>query len=325
MPMKILVTGADGFIGSHLTEKLVESGHSVKALCMYNSLGSRGWLDTISRSNEIESIFGDIRDQNFIKSATKNVDLIFNLAALISIPYSYLAPRSYFETNVLGTLNICNSVLENNVGKLIQISTSEVYGSAIYTPIDESHPLQAQSPYSASKISSDAVAFSYLKTFELPLIIARPFNVFGPRQSIRALIPSIIIQIIRKSNVVEVGNLSSIRDYTFVSDTINGLIKLIDVEQTLNPTFNIGTGVGVTGNDLFEIIAKITDYSGTVKVTESRHRPENSEVDKLICNFDKIHRTTNFKPEIDLETGLIRTIEWFKENSRRYPDINIYS
>ena len=239
----ILITGADGFIGSHLTELMVREGFNVTALSMYNSFNDWGWLEKVECKNDIEIISGDIRDPDFCKKITKGKDIVFHLAALIGIPYSYLAPQSYVDTNIKGTMNICQSSLNNNVQKLIHTSTSEVYGTAKYVPIDEKHPTQAQSPYSASKISADAMAMSFHNSFDLPLVIARPFNTYGPRQSSRAIIPTIITQIASGNNKIKLGDLSPTRDFNYVDDTCRGFISLAECGESIGQTVNIGSNI----------------------------------------------------------------------------------
>ena len=246
---RVLVTGADGFIGSHLSELLFAQGYSVKALSQYNSFNHWGWLEDVECVNEIEILNGDIRDPHFCRNATKNVDIVFHLAALIAIPYSYVAPSSYVDTNVMGTLNICQAAVDNTVRRLIHVSTSEVYGTAQYVPIDEKHPLQPQSPYSASKIGADAVAMSFFSAFGLPLTIARPFNTYGPRQSARAVIPTIISQIANGKKQVKLGDVTPTRDFNYVADTCRGLLELARCGRAIGETVNIGSNFEISVGD----------------------------------------------------------------------------
>ena len=262
---KVLVTGADGFIGSHLTEMLVEEGYSVKALSQYNSFNYWGWLEDVSCLDEIEIVTGDIRDSNFCHEITKDVDIIFHLAALIAIPFSYIAPNSYIETNVNGTLNICQAALKNNVKRIIHTSTSEVYGSAQYVPIDEKHPLQPQSPYSASKISADAIANSFFYSFDLPLTIARPFNTFGPRQSARAVIPTIISQIANDEKNICLGDLTPTRDFNYVKDTCEGMLAILKCDEAIGEIFNIGSNQEISIGDTFRIICQLMEKDTWIK------------------------------------------------------------
>ncbi|HWU44831.1 MAG TPA: SDR family NAD(P)-dependent oxidoreductase, partial [Bdellovibrio sp.] len=264
MKKKVLVTGADGFIGSHLTEMLVEKGYQVRALTQYNSFNYWGWLDSNPVTKEIEVICGDIRDPFLCREILKEIDVVFHLAALIAIPYSYVAPQSYVETNVTGTLNICKAALDLNV-KVIHTSTSEVYGTAKYVPIDEEHPLQPQSPYSASKISADAMAMSFYNSFKLPLVIARPFNTYGPRQSARAVIPTIISQIAAGRKEINLGDLRPTRDFNYVTDTCRGFIALAQSERSIGKTVNIGSSYEISIKDTFELIKKIMKSQATVR------------------------------------------------------------
>lgn len=310
---KILVTGSDGFIGSHLTEALVEAGYDVRALVYYNSFNSNGWLDTVSCRNDIQIISGDIRDPLVCNHITKNIDVIFHLAALIAIPYSYAAPDSYIDTNVKGTLNICNAALANQVERVVTVSTSEVYGSAQYVPIDEQHPLQPQSPYSASKIGADAIAMSFYNSFNLPLVIARPFNTFGPRQSARAIIPTIISQIASGLKTIKVGDTKPTRDFNYVLDTVSGLMKLAFCSSIEGETVNIGSNYEISVEETLQLIAKLMNVDIDFVVDQERIRPVGSEVERLWCDNSKILKLTGFKPQYTFEAGLLKTIEWFKE------------
>lgn len=316
---KVLVTGADGFIGSHLVESLLEIGIKVKALCYYNSFNFWGWLDEIQHQN-LEIVSGDIRDYNFCLKITEEVDTIFHLAALIAIPYSYLAPDSYIDTNVKGTSNICLAAIKNNVSKVIHTSTSEVYGTARYVPIDEKHPLQAQSPYSASKIAADAMAMSYFNAFNLPLVIARPFNTYGPRQSARAIIPTIISQMAQGKKQISIGDLTPTRDLNFVKDTCSGFIALATAKNIEGETINIGSNYEVSMLDLFNLIKELMKADSVPVTDSSRIRPSKSEVTRLWCDNSKIKILTGFAPNFDLKTGLEQTVKWFvdPENLKKY-------
>jgi NAD dependent epimerase/dehydratase len=316
----VLVTGADGFIGSHLVEMLVKRGYKVKALSFYNSFNYWGWLEDINCLNDIEVLNGDIRDPHYCRHITKNVDIIFHLAALIAIPYSYVAPESYVSTNITGTLNICQAAKDNDVSRIIHTSTSEVYGTAQYVPIDEKHPLQAQSPYSASKIGADAMAMSYFNAFDLPISIARPFNTYGPRQSARAIIPTIISQIANGEQQIKLGDLSPTRDFNYVSDTCNGFISILESDNTIGETINIGSNFEISMADTLGIIKELMD-SDVEFITESqRLRPEKSEVFRLWCDNSNILNLTGFVPEIAIKEGLQKTIQWFTqaENLSKY-------
>jgi NAD dependent epimerase/dehydratase len=322
----VLVTGADGFIGSHLTEMLLSEGCKIKALSQYNSFNNWGWLEQLKDLNEIEVLSGDIRDPHYCLEITKGVDLIFHLAALIAIPYSYVAPSSYVETNISGTLNICQAALQNGCQKIIHTSTSEVYGSALYVPIDEKHPLQPQSPYSASKIGADNMAMSFFNAFNLPLTIARPFNTYGPRQSARAIIPSIISQIASGSKVIQVGDLSPTRDFNYVQDTCTGFVELAKSDETIGEIVNIGSNFEISIKDTFELIKKIMNSNVQFEVDPQRIRPQKSEVSRLWCDNSKIKQLTGFKPQFSMEYGLTKTIEWFAEPSNlNHYKTNLYN
>ena len=324
--MKVLVTGAEGFIGSHLTELLLKKNYDVTALAQYNSFNDLGWLERISKEDNkrLNIISGDIRDPFFCHNLTKDVEIVFHLAALIAIPFSYLAPESYFETNAKGTLNICDSCMKNNVQRLIVTSTSEVYGTAEYVPIDENHPLNAQSPYSASKIAADAISTSFFNSFDLPVTIARPFNTFGPRQSARAIIPNIISQILSDNEFLKVGDTSPTRDFTFVQDTCQAFLEIANSKKTIGETINIGTNVEISINDLITLIKDITGSNIQIKQEEKRKRPKKSEVFRLVCDSTKLKELTGFNPDTNLKDGLIETVEWFSlpENLTKYkPEI----
>lgn len=313
MSKRVLVTGADGFIGSHLTEMLVSQGYQVKALAHYNSFNHWGWLEDLDCLDNIEVVTGDVRDSHFCKHITKNVDTIFHLAALIAIPYSYVAPQSYVDTNVKGTLNICQAALDNNVSRVIHTSTSEVYGTAQYVPIDEKHPLQPQSPYSASKIGADSMAMSFFNAFELPLTIARPFNTYGPRQSARAVIPTIISQIASGKKQIKLGDVTPTRDFNYVEDTCLGFLQLADSEKAVGETVNIGSNCEISVEDTLNIIREMMDPSVEFIMDEQRIRPEKSEVFRLWCDNTKIGGLTGFKPTVSIHQGLELTIDWFSQ------------
>ncbi|MDO6426454.1 NAD-dependent 4,6-dehydratase LegB [Thalassotalea sp. 1_MG-2023] len=310
---RILVTGADGFIGSHLVEMLLAQGYHVKALAQYNSFNYWGWLEDIAHHDNLEIVSGDIRDPHFCRHITQNIDIVYHLAALIAIPYSYVAPESYVSTNVTGTLNICQACLDNNVSRIIHTSTSEVYGTAQYVPIDEKHPLQAQSPYSASKIAADAMAMSYFNAFNLPLTIARPFNTYGPRQSARAVIPTIISQIANGESQIKLGDVSPTRDFNYVTDTCRGFIALANSENAIGKTVNIGSNFEISVGDTLNMIKDIMNSDVEFIVDQERIRPDKSEVFRLWCDNTLINSLTEFSPEIDIRTGLSKTIAWFSK------------
>jgi NAD dependent epimerase/dehydratase len=316
----ILVTGADGFIGSHLTEMLLSKGYKVKALSQYNSFNYWGWLEDIPANNNLEIISGDIRDSHFCKEITKDADLIFHLAALIAIPFSYEAPDSYIDTNVKGTLNICQAAKENGNIRVIQTSTSEVYGTAQYVPIDEKHPKQPQSPYSASKIGADAIAMSFYNSFGLPVTIARPFNTYGPRQSARAIIPTIITQIANGFKTIKLGDLSPTRDFNFVKDTCKGFIAIAENNSTIGKEINIASNSEISVKDTLELIKKIMKSDVEFIADENRVRPSNSEVFRLWGDNSLIKELTGFEPSYSIEQGLNETCKWFTnvENLKKY-------
>ena len=324
--MNILITGADGFIGSHLTEMLAGRGYQIKALSQYNSFNNWGWLEEVNCLDEIEVLTGDIRDPHFCKYITKDIDLIFHLAALIAIPYSYIAPDSYVDTNVKGTLNICQAALENDVKRVIHTSTSEVYGTAEYVPIDEKHPLQPQSPYSATKIAADAMAMSFYNSFDLPITIARPFNTYGPRQSARAVIPTIITQIANGEKLIKLGDISPTRDFNYVEDTCRGFVALAECDKTIGQTVNIGSNHEISIADTLNLIKELMSSDVKFVSEKERVRPKKSEVFRLWCDNSQIEKLTGFKPQVDIREGLKRTINWFtnEDNLNRYKS-NIYN
>lgn len=315
----ILITGADGFIGSHLVETLYHYtkiptskfyGAKIKALSLYNSFNYWGWLEEVACLKDIEVISGDIRDPHFCKTITKDIDIIFHLAALIAIPYSYIAPESYVDTNIKGTLNICQAALENNVKRIIHTSTSEVYGTAQYVPIDELHPLQPQSPYSASKIGADCIAMSFYNSFSLPLTTARPFNTYGPRQSARAVIPTIITQIASGIKQIKLGDTTPTRDFNFVKDTCEGFVALAESEKTIGEVINIGSNFEISIGDTLNLIKEIMQSDVEFITDSQRIRPKNSEVFRLWCDNTKIKSLTGFSPKYDIRRGLKETIDW---------------
>jgi len=314
--VNVLITGADGFIGSHLTEMLVAEGYKVKALSQYNSFNNWGWLEDINCKGQVEILAGDIRDPHYCKHITKDVDIIFHLAALIAIPYSYVAPDSYVDTNVKGTLNICQAAKENGNIRVIHTSTSEVYGTAQYVPIDEKHPLQPQSPYSATKIAADAMAMSFYNAFELPVTIARPFNTYGPRQSARAVIPTIITQIANGMKEIKLGDVSPTRDFNYVEDTCRGFLALAESDEAIGQTVNIGSNFEISVGDTLNIIKKLMDSDVKFVTDEQRIRPEKSEVFRLWCDNTQIEKLTGFQPQVDIREGLQRTINWFTSEDR---------
>jgi len=317
---RVLVTGADGFIGSHLVEMLASKGYQVNALSQYNSFNTWGWLEDINCKDKIEVITGDIRDPHFCKKITKDIDIIFHLAALIAIPYSYLAPDSYLETNVKGTLNICQAAKENGGIRVIHTSTSEVYGTAQYVPIDEKHPMQPQSPYSASKIAADAMAMSFFNAFDLPVSIARPFNTYGPRQSARAVIPTIITQIANGMNEIKLGDTSPTRDFNYVEDTCRGLLAIAESDKTIGETINIGSNFEISVIDTLDLIKNLMGSDVNFITDNERMRPEKSEVYRLWCDNTKIKKLTDYYPRVDIKEGLQKTINWItkQENLKQY-------
>lgn len=305
---------------------LVSMGCNVRALVLYNSFGNWGWLETIEERDRLEIVSGDVRDPHFCKVVTADIDVVFHLAALIAIPYSYVAPDSYIDTNVKGTLNICQASRENGCERLIHTSTSEVYGTAQYVPIDEKHPLTPQSPYSASKIAADATAMSFWHAFELPVTIARPFNTYGPRQSARAIIPTIITQIANGKKHIELGDLSPTRDFNYVLDTCRGFVAVANSERTTGEVVNIGSNHEISIGDTLDLIKELMDSDVEITVDEKRVRPKASEVFRLWCDNGKIRDLTGFRPEYSLREGLRLTINWFTDpaNLRRFK-ANIYN
>ncbi len=316
---KVLVTGADGFIGSHLTEMLLEQGYRVRALSYYNSFNYWGWLDGM-RHPALEVVTGDVRDPHFCKHITRDVAMVFHLAALIAIPYSYVAPDSYVDTNVKGTLNICQAAKENGVQRVLVTSTSEVYGTARYVPIDEKHPKQPQSPYSATKIGADAMAMSFYNAFELPVVVVRPFNTYGPRQSARAIIPTIITQIKNGMKTIRLGDLTPTRDFNFVKDTCRGFIELAQCDAAVGQEVNVCSNYEISMRDTLELIARLMHAEVEFVEDTQRLRPKNSEVFRLWGDNAKIKSLTGFEPAYTIERGLQETIDWFSdpENLKKY-------
>ncbi|MFZ9619228.1 MAG: NAD-dependent 4,6-dehydratase LegB [Ilumatobacteraceae bacterium] len=323
--MKILVTGADGFIGSHVVETLVKSGHDVRAFVLYNSFNSWGWLDESDKAirDSIDIFAGDIRDPHGVDKAVENQEVILNLAALIAIPYSYHSPDTYIDTNIKGTLNILQAARRHGVKRVVQTSTSEVYGTAQYIPIDEAHPLHPQSPYAATKVGADQLALSFHASFDVPVGILRPFNTYGPRQSARAVIPTIISQLANKSKV-KLGSLSPTRDFSFVQDTANGFLAAAQSDAIVGQTINLGSGFEISIKETAETIAKLMNTKLELVDDEQRVRPENSEVERLHASIEKAKTLLGWQPELKglagFETGLKKTIEWFSnpKNLSRY-------
>lgn len=317
---KVLVTGADGFIGSHLTEHLLEKGYEVKAFTYYNSFNTWGWLDTFPKEklDQIEIFQGDIRDPNGVREAMKGVDGVFHLAALIAIPFSYHSPDSYVDTNIKGTLNVLQAARDLSLERVLITSTSEVYGTAQYVPIDEKHPYQGQSPYSATKIGADRLAESFYRSFELPVTIVRPFNTYGPRQSARAVIPTIISQLLAGKEEIRLGSLTPTRDFNYVKDTANGFYEIARSDRTIGEEINIATQQEISIGDLAnELIRQINPNAKIVCETQ-RTRPEKSEVNRLLGCNEKIKRLTDWRPQYTFEQGLAETIEWIRNNMGSY-------
>jgi len=319
---KVLITGADGFIGSHLTEALVELNCKVKAFCFYNSFNSWGWLDTLAPEilQKIEIFTGDIRDPNGVRKAMEGCDVVFHLAALIAIPYSYHSPDSYIDTNIKGTLNIVQAAKNLNITKVLVTSTSEVYGTALYVPINEEHPKQGQSPYSATKIGADSIAESFFKSFNLPVTIVRPFNTFGPRQSARAVIPTIITQLLAGKKEIKLGALHPTRDLVFVKDTVNGFLEIAKCDQLIGQEVNIATQTEIRIGDLAQKMIDLINPQARIISDDIRVRPEKSEVERLLGDNSKLSKHTNWKQQVTLNEGLNLTINWFanSDNIKKY-------
>lgn len=319
---RVLVTGADGFIGSHLVEHLIEEGCHVRAFVYYNSFNSWGWLDTMDKSTlgKIEVFTGDIRDPNGVRKAMENVEVVFHLAALIAIPFSYHSPDSYVDTNIKGTLNILQAARDFKCGKILITSTSEVYGTAVYVPINEKHPFQGQSPYSATKIGADRLAESFWRSFYLPVTIVRPFNTFGPRQSARAVIPTIITQLLSGKNEIKLGSKHPTRDFVFVKDTVNGFAEIAKSEKTVGEEINIASQKEISIGELAQKIINIINPGALIISEDQRIRPQKSEVERLLGSNQKLKSLTNWKQKFSFDEGLKQTIEWFRagNNLKRY-------
>ncbi len=317
---KVLITGADGFIGSHLTEALVKKGDKVKAFTYYNSFNSWGWLDTIPKDvlNEIEVFTGDIRDPNGVRTALQGIDEVYHLAALIAIPFSYHSPDAYVDTNIKGTLNVLQAARTLNTSRVLITSTSEVYGTAQYVPIDEKHPYQGQSPYSATKIGADRLAESFYRSFEMPITIVRPFNTYGPRQSARAVIPTIITQLLAGKEEIKLGSLTPTRDFNYVKDTANGFIEIAKAANTIGEEINIATQNEISIGQLAEELIRQINPQAKIVTDEQRLRPEKSEVNRLLGANKKIKTLTDWAPQYTFAEGLAETIEFFKHNMEKY-------
>lgn len=318
--MKVLVTGADGFIGSHLVEELVKKGYDVKAFAYYNSFNTWGWLDTLPAEimNQVEVFTGDIRDPNGVRTAVKGMEQIFHLAALIAIPFSYHSPDSYVDTNIKGTLNVLQAARDFDVQKIMVTSTSEVYGTAKYVPIDENHPYQGQSPYSATKIGADRLAESFYRSFDLPVSIVRPFNTYGPRQSARAVIPTIITQLLSGATEIKLGAVSPTRDFNYVKDTAHGFISIAESDNTIGEEINIATQKEISIGELANEIIKQINLNAKIVCDEERLRPEKSEVNRLLGANKKICTLTDWRPQYNLEQGIKETIQWMEKNLDKY-------
>jgi len=321
---KILITGAGGFIGSHLTELLVKKGYEVTAFVHYNSKNSWGWLENNTIIKDIEVVAGDIRDFDSVRAAMKNVDSVFHLAALIGIPYSYVSPLAYIRTNIEGTYNVLQAAKEFDLSNILVTSTSETYGTAQYVPIDEKHPLAGQSPYSATKIAADQIAISYFRSFNLPVKVVRPFNTYGPRQSARAFIPTVIAQILSGCSKIKLGSLTPTRDLTFVKDTAQGFWEIANSSKTIGGVTNIGMNEEISMGNLVNLILELIGRDIEVVSEQSRIRPVNSEVERLFCANNKILEKTAWKPSYTLKEGLDETIEWIQQNLQSYKP-NIYN
>lgn len=323
---KALITGAGGFIGSHLTELLIENGYKVKALAHYNSYNYWGWLEDIPANPNLEVVTGDIRDPHFVKNIMTDTEIVFHLAALIAIPYSYHAPDSYVDTNIKGTLNVCQAAKELGGIRVLSTSSSEVYGTAQYVPIDEKHPKQPQSPYSATKIAADALALSFYNSFKLPVTIVRPFNTYGPRQSARAIIPTIITQIASGMKAINLGDLTPTRDMNYVKDTCKGFLEISESNQTIGKEINIASNFEVSMGDIFNLIIKIMKSDARAVKDNERLRPPDSEVYRLWGDNTLITSLSDWRPQYTIEQGLRETIEWFliKENNQKYKS-NLYN
>jgi len=318
--MKVLVTGADGFIGSHLTEKLIEAGHQVRAFVFYNSFNSWGWLDTLPKDKlqEIEIFAGDVRDPNGVRQAMQGVEQVYHLAALVAIPFSYHSPDSYVDTNIKGTLNILQAARDLNTSRILVTSTSEVYGTAQYVPIDEKHPFQGQSPYSATKIGADRLAESFYRSFELPVTIVRPFNTYGPRQSARAVIPTVITQLLDGKTDIKLGAVTPTRDFNYVLDTVAGFLAIAKTAATIGEEINIASQKEISIGELAQELIRQINPAARIECEEIRLRPENSEVNRLLGCNEKMKRLTGWSPQHTLKQGLQETIIWMQQNMKHY-------
>ena len=317
---KILVTGAEGFIGSHLTELLVKEGYDVRAMVQYNSFNNWGWIDTFDKDikDKLDIFLGDVRDPNGVRTAMEGVDAVFHLAALIAIPYSYHSPDMYVDTNIKGTLNILQAARDLNTKRILVTSTSEVYGTAKYVPIDENHPYQGQSPYSATKIGADRLAESFYRSFNLPVTIVRPFNTFGPRQSARAVIPTIITQLLDGKKEIKLGSLTPTRDFNYVKDTARGFLEIYKSDKTIGEEINIATQKEISIGQLAEELIRQINSEAKIICDEQRVRPEKSEVNRLLGSNEKIKRLTNWEPQYTFEQGIAETIEFLRNNMDKY-------
>ena len=324
MSKKVMVTGADGFIGSHLTQQLIREGYDVTAFCLYNSFGQWGWLDTLSKEEKasMNVVLGDVRDPNGVRVAMKGQDTVFHLAALIAIPFSYHSPDTYVDTNVKGTLNILQAARDLDTRRVLVTSTSEVYGTAQYVPIDEKHPYQGQSPYSATKIGADRIAESFYRSFETPVTIVRPFNTYGPRQSARAVIPTIITQLLSGQEEIKLGSLTPTRDFNYVKDTANGFVTIAKHDNTIGRELNIATEQEISIGDLANELIRQINPNARIICEEQRLRPEKSEVNRLLGTAKELNKLTGWKPNYTFEQGIAETVEWMRQNLDRYkPEI----
>lgn len=323
---KVLVTGADGFIGSHLTEELVRAGYEVRALTLYNSFGTWGWLDSMPKDimEHVDVFMGDVRDPNGVREAMKGIDTVYHLAALIAIPYSYHSPDMYVDTNIKGTLNVLQAARELGTRRVLVTSTSEVYGTAQYVPIDEKHPYQGQSPYSATKIGADRLAESFYRSFDLPVTIVRPFNTYGPRQSARAVIPTIIMQLLAGRTEIKLGSLTPTRDFNYVKDTVAGFMAIANCPETVGQEINIATQQEISIGQLADELIRQINPSAKILCDEQRLRPEKSEVNRLLGSNAKIRKLTGWSPQFTFEQGIAQTIEWIRQHMDRYK-VDIYN
>ena len=320
MSKKVMVTGADGFIGSHLTQQLIREGYDVTAFCLYNSFGHWGWLDTLSKEEKanMNVVLGDVRDPNGVRSAMKGQDTVFHLAALIAIPFSYYSPDTYVDTNIKGTLNILQAARDLDTRRVLVTSTSEVYGTAQYVPIDEKHPYQGQSPYSATKIGADRIAESFYRSFETPVTIVRPFNTYGPRQSARAVIPTIITQLLSGAEEIKLGSLTPTRDFNYVKDTANGFVTIANHDNTIGKELNIATEKEISIGELANELIRQINPAARIVCEEQRMRPEKSEVNRLLGTAKQLNGLTGWKPNYTFEEGIAETIQWIRQNLNSY-------